>query len=379
MSVERTLRRLIQDVSEGRLTRRAFVQAMVGMGLTAPMAVQLLAAGPAAAQQAAQAQSSCPPRAAAGASSACSCGTPPRCFTPISDGVCGISPPTVCSTSRSRPRRAMAPSSPCSPPRCPRSTAGTVAKDGRWVIWRLKRGVQWHDGAPFTADDVIFNWQFALDPATATVTREGYHRHLDDRQDGLAHGEGALQQAAALLAGRVHGRRPPAAPRLRVREGRGRAGSRRDAQAGRDRAVPARGVPARRRDPGRDQSHLPRAEPAVLRPAGDQVRRRLRGRGAGGAADRRVRLRLLRPPRGRSAQAHRAGRQGPGADDPLERGQPYPAQPDRSVDRGGRRALGPEGAAPVPDRPGRCAPRWACSWTGRPSRTISWAATARSR
>jgi ABC-type dipeptide transport system, periplasmic component len=49
-----------------------------------------------------------------------------------------------------------------------------VAKDGRWVIWKLKRGVTWHDGAPFTADDVIFNWQFASDAATGSVSREGY-------------------------------------------------------------------------------------------------------------------------------------------------------------------------------------------------------------
>jgi peptide/nickel transport system substrate-binding protein len=52
--------------------------------------------------------------------------------------------------------------------------AGTLAKDGRWVTWRLKRNVQWHDGAPFTADDVIFNWEFAIDPSTAAGTRAAY-------------------------------------------------------------------------------------------------------------------------------------------------------------------------------------------------------------
>jgi peptide/nickel transport system substrate-binding protein len=46
---------------------------------------------------------------------------------------------------------------------------GGVAPDGRSVIWKLKRGVTWHDGAPFTADDVVFNWRFATDPATAAV------------------------------------------------------------------------------------------------------------------------------------------------------------------------------------------------------------------
>jgi peptide/nickel transport system substrate-binding protein len=47
---------------------------------------------------------------------------------------------------------------------------GGVAKDGKSVTWKLKKGVQWHDGKPFTADDVVFNWEYASDPATASVT-----------------------------------------------------------------------------------------------------------------------------------------------------------------------------------------------------------------
>src|SRR5207342_2953135 len=44
---------------------------------------------------------------------------------------------------------------------------GGLAKDGKSVTWKLKRGVKWHDGKPFTADDVLFNWQYASYPATA--------------------------------------------------------------------------------------------------------------------------------------------------------------------------------------------------------------------
>ncbi len=51
---------------------------------------------------------------------------------------------------------------------------GGVAADGRSVTWKLKRDVTWHDGAPFTADDVVFNWRFASDPATAAVTAGAY-------------------------------------------------------------------------------------------------------------------------------------------------------------------------------------------------------------
>jgi peptide/nickel transport system substrate-binding protein len=51
---------------------------------------------------------------------------------------------------------------------------GGVAADGMSVIWKLKQGVQWHDGQPFTADDVVFNWEYASDPATAATTIGSY-------------------------------------------------------------------------------------------------------------------------------------------------------------------------------------------------------------
>ncbi|MBL8333361.1 MAG: peptide ABC transporter substrate-binding protein, partial [Rubrivivax sp.] len=51
---------------------------------------------------------------------------------------------------------------------------GGLSADGRSVTWKLRKGVTWHDGTPFTADDVVFNWQFATDPATAS-TRAGQY------------------------------------------------------------------------------------------------------------------------------------------------------------------------------------------------------------
>lgn len=56
----------------------------------------------------------------------------------------------------------------------PSRANGGLAADGRSVTWKLKPDVQWHDGTPFTADDVLFNWQFAIDPAAATVTLGAY-------------------------------------------------------------------------------------------------------------------------------------------------------------------------------------------------------------
>ena len=42
------------------------------------------------------------------------------------------------------------------------------------MIWKLKQGVKWHDGKPFTADDCVFTWQYAKDPATAATTSGSY-------------------------------------------------------------------------------------------------------------------------------------------------------------------------------------------------------------
>src|SRR5262249_30567231 len=56
----------------------------------------------------------------------------------------------------------------------PSTQNGGVAKDGTSVTWKLKQGVKWHDGKPFTADDCLFTWQYASDPATAATTIGSY-------------------------------------------------------------------------------------------------------------------------------------------------------------------------------------------------------------
>jgi peptide/nickel transport system substrate-binding protein len=54
---------------------------------------------------------------------------------------------------------------------------GGVSKDGTVVTWRLKPNVLWHDGKPFTASDVVFNWEYAADPATASP-QVGVYRNV---------------------------------------------------------------------------------------------------------------------------------------------------------------------------------------------------------
>jgi peptide/nickel transport system substrate-binding protein len=44
---------------------------------------------------------------------------------------------------------------------------GGVSQDLRSVTWKLKQGVKWSDRTDFTADDVVFTFQYMADPKTA--------------------------------------------------------------------------------------------------------------------------------------------------------------------------------------------------------------------
>lgn len=58
---------------------------------------------------------------------------------------------------------------------------GGVAPDGMSVTWKLKPDVKWSDGQPFTADDVLFTYQFVSHPDTKAVNSADYS--IIDRVD----------------------------------------------------------------------------------------------------------------------------------------------------------------------------------------------------
>jgi peptide/nickel transport system substrate-binding protein len=165
---ERELRALISQVKSGRLSRRGFVQMMVGLGLTAPLAAQMLTSAGVA-----QAQSKHPykptKRGGGGAVK-----------TLWWQGATLLNPHFAVGTKDQDGSRIFyEPLASWDPDgnlvanlaaEIPSLQNGGVAKDGKSVTWKLKKGVVWHDGKPFTADDVVFNWEYASDPATASVT-----------------------------------------------------------------------------------------------------------------------------------------------------------------------------------------------------------------
>lgn len=169
---ERELRALIEQVREGKLERRTFVQRMVGLGLTAPMAAMMLThSGIAAAQQ----QMTYKPTRRGGG------GTLKLLWW---QGAVHLNPHFAAGTKEQDATRifyeplagydAEGFLLPQLAAEIPTRENGGLSADGRSVTWKLKRGVTWHDGKPFTADDVVFTAKYAGDPATATVSVATY-------------------------------------------------------------------------------------------------------------------------------------------------------------------------------------------------------------
>jgi peptide/nickel transport system substrate-binding protein len=169
------LKRMIDGVKDGRMDRRAFIARMIGLGLTAPMATQLLAIGGVA-----MAQSPSPykptKRGGGGALKLLWWQGPtllnPHFATGTKDQDASriFYEPLASWDADGNLSLVLA-------AEVPSIQNGGLSADAKSVTWKLKPGVKWHDGHPFTADDVVFNWEYARDPATAATT-VGIYRDL---------------------------------------------------------------------------------------------------------------------------------------------------------------------------------------------------------
>ena len=169
---ERELRQLIEEVREGSLPRRSFIQQMVGLGLTAPMASMMLMQ-----EGLAQTAPSIPYK-----------GTKRGGGGVLKliwwQGAVHLNPHFAGGTKEQDATRIFyEPLAgwdtegnliPNLAAEIPSRANGGLNADGKTVTWKLKKGVTWHDGKPFTADDVLFTAAYAGDPATSTVTVATY-------------------------------------------------------------------------------------------------------------------------------------------------------------------------------------------------------------
>ena len=169
---ERDLRGLLDQVKAGAMSRRAFVRRMAAVGLAAPFANQLLALSGVAMAQTRPIYK--PTKRGGGGLLKVLWWQGPTLLNPHfavgtkdQDGSRLFYEPLAGWDAEGNLRPILAES-------IPGREDGTLAADGKSVTWKLKKGVKWHDGQPFTADDVVFTWQYSRDPATAAVTSGSY-------------------------------------------------------------------------------------------------------------------------------------------------------------------------------------------------------------
>jgi peptide/nickel transport system substrate-binding protein len=165
---QRELRDAIEDVRLGTLSRRAFTRRMLGLGLTAPLAAQMLAFSGVAA--AAEKPVYKPTRRGGGGALKVLWWQGPTLLNPhFAVGTKDQDGSRVFYEALAE-WDADGDLVPVLAAEIPTLDNGGLGEDGRSVTWKLKPSVKWHDGQPFTADDCVFNWEYAADPATAAVT-----------------------------------------------------------------------------------------------------------------------------------------------------------------------------------------------------------------
>src|SRR5712672_4362683 len=169
---ERELRDLIAAVKAGEVSRRVFVRRMIGFGLTAPFAGMLLSRAVVA--QAAAKFEYKPTKAGGGGPLKTLFWQAPTLLNPHF---------AIGTKDQEGSRIFYEPLAgwdndgnlvPFLAAEIPSKENDGLAEDGLSVVWKLKRGVKWHDGMPFTADDVVFNWEYARTPETAAVSIASY-------------------------------------------------------------------------------------------------------------------------------------------------------------------------------------------------------------
>ena len=157
---EQTLRQLTREVEVGRLSRRRFAQMMVGLGLTAPMAGPDARRGRRVPTPSPRRPCSRPPGGVGADALRTLWWQAPTLLNPhFATGTKDVDASRIFY----EPLVAYDPDGnlvPVLAAEVPSVANGGLAKDGTNVTWRLKKNVAWHDGKPFSADDVVFTWEF---------------------------------------------------------------------------------------------------------------------------------------------------------------------------------------------------------------------------
>jgi peptide/nickel transport system substrate-binding protein len=209
MEIQAGYQKLMDAATTGRLSRRAVLKRGVALGLSAPAIAALLAACGSSSSKTATSASSASTAApttaattAAGATkatTASSTGATPAATTAATSTAAASGPrggggalrllwwqaPTILNCHLSSGTKDFDAARLCLEPLIEADVDGNlipflaaevpslgngVAADGKSVTYKLRKGVKWHDGQDFTADDVKFTWEWVSNPDTAATT-----------------------------------------------------------------------------------------------------------------------------------------------------------------------------------------------------------------
>lgn len=58
----------------------------------------------------------------------------------------------------------------------PTQQNGGISRDGKTIVWHLRKGVKWSDGQPFDSSDVTYTWRVAQDKSNNIAVRDMWDR-----------------------------------------------------------------------------------------------------------------------------------------------------------------------------------------------------------
>ncbi|MBD3845777.1 peptide ABC transporter substrate-binding protein [Bosea sp. SSUT16] len=174
---------MVENLKDGRLSRRSFIRKLAAVGITAPIASQILAWNGVAMANATLEYK--PTKAGGGGPLKMLLWQAPTLLNPhFASGT----KDQIASRIFYEPLAGWDKEGNLFPQlaaEVPSKANGGLSEDGKTVTWKLKPGVKWHDGKPFTADDVVFTWEYAADPATAAYTTGAYANIKVEKVDDL--------------------------------------------------------------------------------------------------------------------------------------------------------------------------------------------------
>jgi peptide/nickel transport system substrate-binding protein len=163
-----------QDLQAGRISRRGFLQRAAALGVATPVALGLLRLRDVAAQEATPA-SGAPLAAPAVGTEGQTRGAGGelkliqwQAPTTLNMQLAGSFKDMLASCLVTEPLIHFLPDAtpiPCLVQEVPSQANGLVAPDLKSATYNLLPGVVWSDGEPFTANDVVFTWQWIIDSA----------------------------------------------------------------------------------------------------------------------------------------------------------------------------------------------------------------------